>query len=98
VADRQALNQGSRRDVQADHVQVAARLGLDGAVVDEPPALAALDPGKCWPDIEVLGQVQFLVDQSDAQIEGGVDGVDQTGLSSRKMWPASGCSTPRGCA
>ena len=63
------LDQRLRRDIEPDHVEVFLRFALDRAPVDhaEPARLATQENVRG--DTQVIGKIQFLMDQRDALLE-----------------------------
>ena len=66
LRDRQAAHFGARVDAGIEQIEIAARLPLDGAIVDEAiPGRQALEQN-IFPDAEARDQISLLMNRRDA--------------------------------
>ena len=76
AADGQAADRNIGRDVEADPPQDLPRLPVHGLSVDQPAAARLAAQKDIGADAQVVAEVEFLVDQGDAQVRGRAGGID----------------------
>ena len=74
LPDGQRSHAGVRRDVEPDGPQELSRLAAQPRRIQQSPASGFAAQEEIGRDVQVLGQIEFLVDEGDAQPEGFFDG------------------------
>ena len=69
LADRKRAHDRLWIDIEADHVEILPRLAIDGRPVDEAEAIGLAAEKNIGADREIVGQIEFLMDQRDAELE-----------------------------
>ncbi len=67
LADRERADDRLRIDVEADHLEILARFAIDRRPVDQAETLRLAAEKNIGADRKIVGQVEFLMDQRNAE-------------------------------
>src|SRR5262245_26720414 len=70
LADRKRADDGLWIDVEADHFEVLARISIDRLAIDQAESSRLAAQKDVGADRKVVGQIELLVDERDAEAQG----------------------------